>query len=87
MLHLLKYLWYRTNNLHGELFVLAVTGSNDLAECALTKQVDQVVATADAASFLYNVVSVLVIDLVGALVTLRGISDRSTVEGVFNLRR
>lgn len=81
------YLWYGADDLDSKFSILAVTGSDDFSECALTKQVDQVVATADAASFLYNVVSVLVIDLVGALVTLRGISDRSTVEGVFNLRR
>jgi hypothetical protein len=81
------YLWYCADDLDCKLSILAVTGSDDFSECALTKQIDQVVTTANAASFLYNVVPVLVIDLVGALVTLRRISDRSTVEGAFDLRR
>ena len=71
MLHLLKYLWYRTNNLHGELFVLAVTRSNDLAECALTKQVDQVVSIGDAAALLHDVVAIFVVNLVVVLVALQ----------------
>jgi hypothetical protein len=81
------HLWYRADDLDCKLSILAVTGSDDFSECALTKQVDQVVSVADAASFLYDVVSVFVIDLVVALKTLRKVSDRSIVDGVFDLRR
>lgn len=68
------YLWYRADDLDSKLSILAVTGSDDFAECTLTKQVDQVVAIADAASFLYNVVSIFIVDLVVVLVTLRKVS-------------
>jgi hypothetical protein len=76
MLRLLKYLWHRTNNLHGKLLVLAVAGSNNLAECALSQQVHQVVSVGDAAALLHDVVTIFVVNLL-VLVALQIVSDRS----------
>jgi len=75
-LHLLKYLWHRTNNLDGKLLVLAIAGSNNLAECALSQQVHQVVSVGDAAALLHDVVTVFVVNLF-VLVALQVVSDRS----------
>ncbi len=78
MSHLLKYLWHRTNNLHSELFVLAVSGPDNLAECALAQQIDQIISIGNAAALLHNVVTVFVVNLVVVLVALQIVSDHSS---------